>query len=125
MRNLLKETENFIAKHGKTPEDVRWIGCLQPCYDHGNPYNCTWDEFASIANFEYDDGFGGAEIAMELVVVGTDWWLERHEYDGSEWWKYKSLPEKPEKHLAPTEKLLREYWYEEEETANESATSTS
>lgn len=26
------------------------------------------------------------------MVVGDDWWLERHEYDGSEWWEFKRLP---------------------------------
>lgn len=22
-------------------------------------------------------------------------WLERHEYDGSEWWEYKTMPTEP------------------------------
>ena len=30
------------------------------------------------------------------MVVGNNWWLERHEYDGSEWWEYKQFPVKPE-----------------------------
>jgi hypothetical protein len=43
----------------------------------------------------YDDGFGGNEIPLSLVVVGDDWWLERGEYDGSEWWEFKRLPPAP------------------------------
>lgn len=38
----------------------------------------------------------GVEIDMGLIVVGKDFWLERHEYDGSEWWEFKSIPMEPE-----------------------------
>ena len=34
----------------------------------------------------------GYQVADDLVVVGDSWWLERHEYDGSEWWEYKEKP---------------------------------
>lgn len=27
------------------------------------------------------------------VVVGKDFWLERGEYDGSEWWSFKTTPQ--------------------------------
>ena len=46
----------------------------------------------TILNFEYDDGYGITEVNMGLKLVGKDFWLERHEYDGSEWWEYKTLP---------------------------------
>lgn len=59
---------------------------------------CTWDEFAARANFVYDAGFGGPEINESLRIIGDNWWLERHEYDGSEWWEYKTLPLKPKTH---------------------------
>lgn len=52
--------------------------------------------FCSKADFTYHDGFGGVEIDMGLIVVGKDFWLERHEYDGSEWWEFKSIPMEPE-----------------------------
>jgi hypothetical protein len=31
---------------------------------------------------------------LKIIVVGKDWWLERHEYDGSEWWEFKTMPDK-------------------------------
>lgn len=31
--------------------------------------------------------------------MGDDWWLERHEYDGSEWFELKELPDKPKQKL--------------------------
>ena len=59
-------------------------------------YKNTWDNFSSNANFSYDNGYGGEEIPLDLIVVGKDFWLERHEYDGSEWWEFKSMPDEPE-----------------------------
>lgn len=89
MENLLKETIEDLKKHGKGPTDVRWVGSSD------GAYWVDWAAFAAIANVEYDDGFGGQEIASDLVVVGDDWWLEREEYDGSEWWSFKRAPERP------------------------------
>jgi hypothetical protein len=89
-RNLLAETVAFIEKMEHTVSDVRWVG--------NDRYWLTWDEFAAIADVEYDSGFGGAEVPQSLMVVGDDWWLERHEYDGSEWWEYKMMPVKPIDH---------------------------
>lgn len=58
---------------------------------------CTWDEFAAKANEVYDSGYGCECVDRELKVVGDDWWLERHEYDGSEWWEFKQKPTQTEK----------------------------
>ena len=87
MRNLLKETLEIMQKYGKTPADVHWIGLL-----NGKVAVTFWDVFAQKANKEYYEDFGGIEVSKNLTVVGNDWWLERHEYDGSEWWEYKELP---------------------------------
>lgn len=84
MINLLEETLKALSSNGKTPEDVLWVG------DHY--YKTTWDDFASIANFNYDNGYGGNEIEDSLYIVGDNWWLERGEYDGSEWWEFKTTP---------------------------------
>ena len=42
-------------------------------------------------DFNYDDGFGGQELYGYVLLDDQDW-LERHEYDGSEWWEYKKYP---------------------------------
>jgi hypothetical protein len=32
---------------------------------------------------------------IDLVVVGIDWWLERHNgNEDSEWWEFKTLPKR-------------------------------
>ena len=83
--NLKQETLDALAENGKTIDDVRWIG---------NGTEIPIDEFLKVADRVYDDGFGGAEV-QHIYVVGDYWWLERGEYDGSEWWEFKTLPKKP------------------------------
>ncbi len=84
--NFLTETIGTLTSQNLGPNDVRWVGT------RNGLFVVTWEEFAKFADVEYDDGFGGEEIPLELVVVGDDWWLERHEYDGSEWWEFKTKP---------------------------------
>ena len=85
--NLLEETLFELKENGKKESDVIWVGCLT--------HKTTWNNFKNIANINYDNGFGGEEIALDLLIVGNDWWLERHNNDGSEWWEYKQLPKEP------------------------------
>lgn len=87
--NLLQETLNDLKENGKNSADVRWVGRASI------NAKCGWDEFVKQANFEYENGYGSAEIPGDLIVAGDDWWLERAEYDGSEWWKFKTFPVGP------------------------------
>ena len=86
--NLLQETIDELKTMGKNENDVIWVG--------NDKVSTSWEHFTKIANVDYSNGYGGAEIDGSLLVVGSDFWLERHEYDGSEWWEYKTLPKKPE-----------------------------
>jgi hypothetical protein len=92
MENLLEETKNKLTVCHKTPKDVLWVGTSDGLEA------ITWEEFTKLADFYYDNGYGEVEIRLNLVVVGKDWWLERHEYDGSEWWEYKEHPKLQENH---------------------------
>lgn len=90
--NLLQETEEIITANGKELSEVLFVMSKSL----GRPaISFSWDEFAALADFEYDDGYGGNEIESTLKVVGDNWWLERGEYDGSEWWEFKTMPECP------------------------------
>jgi hypothetical protein len=85
MNNLLKETLEVLESCGKTADDVLFVT--------DGERSCAWSNFSErAATIRYDDGFGGREIVGGLKVVGDDWWLERGEYDGSEWWEFKTLP---------------------------------
>ena len=93
--NLLAETIEALTQNGRIEAEVLWVGNEQ--------FRCSWEEFVAVAKDEmYDSGFGGAEIATDLLVVGKDFWLERHEYDGSEWWEFKEQPQMPDKEFKPT-----------------------
>jgi len=85
MKNLLKETLQVLKDNDLTEKDVSWVGSL----DH----RISWSRFKVLANKDYDNGYGGQQVCTDLLVVGKDWWLERHEYDGSEWWEFKKHPQ--------------------------------
>ena len=85
MTNLYEETVEILKEHRKTFNDVRFV--------KGENFLIDKDEFIKIAkNTTYDNGFGWSEIALDLVIMGDNWWLERKEYDGSEWWEFKRIP---------------------------------
>ncbi len=107
LRNLLEETLERMKLRGKLPHDVRWVGLAQGEF---SPVG-SWDDFAKLAAVvDYDSGFGGQVVARDLVVVGDGWWLERGEYDGSEWWSFKSLPVLPGATNALTLTDVKEEW---------------
>ena len=87
--NLLKETEKILKENGKSFDDIKWIG--------NKDYYIDIDKFIEVADTEYDDGYGRTEVALDLIIVGSNWWLERAEYDGMEWWEFKQMPKKPKK----------------------------
>ena len=84
--NLKDETLEILNKYGKTCDDVEWVGSVN--------WNLTVDknQFLILADREYNNGYGGNEVSLGLVVVGKDFWLERSVYDGAEKWEFKTMP---------------------------------
>ena len=98
--NLLQETIQAIAASGHTPDDIIFIGSEK------SGHQCTWAEFHALADVEYEDGFGAAEVAQDLIIVfrdGHKMW--RGEYDGSEWWEH-STPFKMPENALPIRRLI-------------------
>lgn len=89
--NLLVETLSVLTRNGKTESDVLWVGSSE--------VKISWDNFKKLADVEYNNGFGTQEVASDLLIVGDGWWLERLEYDGSEWWSFKTTPKEPEEFI--------------------------
>ena len=56
MTNLKTETIKHLQLIGKSPSDIVAIGNAE--------FSCTWEEFLILADFEYDDGFGGQEVNL-------------------------------------------------------------
>ena len=78
--NLLKETKKILKEHNKTLKDIVAI--------QGKDFG-IFDTFIELANTNYDNGYGSSKVAEDLIIIGNNWWLERAEYDGAEWWEYK------------------------------------
>lgn len=86
MTNLLKETLKNMEVYGLVPEDIVYIG-TNP--NHNPPhYACSWEEFTKLADAEYSSELGSQQVASDLVIVFSDGtFMDRGEYDGSEWWE--------------------------------------
>lgn len=90
MQNLFDETDEVLDEYGYDWSDVRWVGSPDMKFP-------TVSEFMKVARAtDYDSGYGMQEIPFDLVVMLKDGtWLERDEYDGSEWWNYIKRPLEP------------------------------
>lgn len=101
--NLLDETKEFLGKYSKTLDDVLFI--------QGDDFGITRKKnFETVAkDTEYDSGYGAQHVATDLVLVGDGWWIERFEYDGSEWWELKTIPTEKSK-VVPIFYLDRGLW---------------
>lgn len=51
-------------------------------------------QFLELLNFNYNNGYGGQEL-FGNVWMNDGTWLERGEYNGSEWWEHKICPTIP------------------------------
>lgn len=105
MINFLAETLHDIISVNQTTDTVRHVRSID------GAYALTWSEFAMLADTSYDAGFGSAQIPSDLVVEFLDGtYLYRHEYDGSEYWKYNArlVPVQPD--AKPMTKLIGRYW---------------
>ena len=100
MKNLYEELISILTEYNKTLDDIEFISMdTSSVYSKTNLVEISKDNFIEVAkrtNYD-DDGYGGVEIPKSLKIVGKDWWLERHEYDGSEWFEFKTMPERPDK----------------------------
>lgn len=83
MTNLLKETMSVLKDHNKELKDIVAV--------QGKKFGLSVEKFIELADEDYYSGYGSPQVAEDLIVIGQGWWLERHEYDGSEWWEYKEL----------------------------------
>ena len=95
MTNLLHETLKILEYNGKSFEDIQWVGT--------STGEISLASFLQEADADYDNSYGVEEVNLTLVVVGDDWWLERREYDGSEWWEYETKPQKPKRQVISTD----------------------
>ena len=98
MANLWKETIAVLEANGKNWNDVIQIG--------GKSFYISKDNYEEVALMtNYDNGYGAAEIARDLELVGSDFKLIRSEYDGSEWFDFISFAPAAKKETIWVERL--------------------
>jgi len=95
---LLVDTRNLTIKcaeiwKGDEYDDERVFIDLKVGYSKED-----WESFLKQLDFKYDAGYGKQKL------YGTVWldngeWLDRDEYDGSEWWVRRKVPAIPERLL--------------------------
>lgn len=66
---------------------------LRPCYTKEE-----YREWLESLDFEYDDANGFQEIYGKIGLDNMKW-LERKEYDGSEYWEICQIPQFPQQYL--------------------------
>ena len=117
--NFKSETIAVLRENNKTVDDIRWIGVCHRKSSYRIPVN----EFFANADFFYDSGYGLNEISLALYIVGDGWWMERGEYDGSEWWEFKHTPMMPTdvRHVDHDQRLIslisgrRDFWDDDDD----------
>jgi hypothetical protein len=116
-KNALEELVKIMKDNGKNMGDIK-CAVVSLRFDYTDEYNMNiflgknmyrkpdekakylvlkegytqdlLNDFIMELDDEYWDGFGGQEL-YGYVMFNDDSWLERHEYDGSEWWEYKKF----------------------------------
>ena len=98
--NLLTETLDYMKEFGKTPDDILYVKMTKDSglwkkLDDSYPDEILVDfnAFASVANHEYNSGYGTNEVNWSAVILFKDnTVMHRWEYDGAEGWEYITLP---------------------------------
>lgn len=82
--NLYDETLKKLNKLNKSFDNVIAI--------YNNKYEINKEDFIKASKeINYYNGYGAPDIDLSLTILGDDFVLVRHEYDGSEWWHNVSL----------------------------------
>lgn len=91
MRHIINLADETVAKLESDGYELSNISFIS-LYDEG----INMGEFFSYAKHtSYNPGYGIAEIPPFIIRMDDGSWYERGEYDGSEWWKHVTVPERP------------------------------
>lgn len=96
MGELYNMKENVLCllnKYGKTLEDIDHSLILRLDDDKYVYHTVHKGDGLDIdkLDFEYDAGYGIMNVDG-FIAFKDGTWMERREYDGSEWWEYKDMP---------------------------------
>ena len=107
MTNLLQETLSAIEDSGHLPSDIVYIGNI----GEGERYSCTWADFTTLADVEYDAGYGAAEVAQGLgIMFGNGGRKAGAEDGGAEGWEHVAAMGPPSDRGKPIATLVGQFW---------------
>lgn len=87
---LYDEIKEVLEENGRSLKDILYVTGIHKT-DCKKTLDCQ--KFLKLARkIKYNSGYGGVEINQRLVVVLRDGSsLNRHEYDGAEWFEYNPV----------------------------------
>lgn len=94
--NFKKETMEIIKEIGAEVLAYKFMRVMDPFFEKGNPKTfkgkgeINWEKIPAKL-LQYDDGFG-CQYWRGIILLSNNTWLERAEYDGSEWWEHNEAP---------------------------------
>lgn len=99
MINLHQEIISQLEAQSLTEADIEWVGTKE--------YFIPIQTFLDLAkDVYYDQQAGTSEVALDLLIIGTNWGLRRLvKLDGSECWDFIVMPTKPTKERLDVDKF--------------------
>jgi len=93
MTNFKQETLELIGDHKIDEYKLEYARdwYLSTITSYKGKGEIPWDEIPK-SMLSYDRGFGTQYWRGFITFKDTPDWLEREEYDGSEWWSWRSRP---------------------------------
>lgn len=99
--NALVELKKVLKENDLSFNDINCANICISTYENFGRMSLVFDSekdsieilISFLDKIEYDDGFGGQEL-FGRILTNKNSWLERGEYDGSEWWDYRTIPTK-------------------------------
>lgn len=88
MKNALEELKEVLEKNNKTTDNIIAIRVILESPKNDDIAIYTLEDLKDV---NYDDGFGSQNLYGIILLDDNDW-LERVEYDGSEWWECRRNP---------------------------------
>lgn len=102
LRNVLEDTDQVIAldlTYTDSDGNTSWRQIWRR-----DQSSLSFEEFLkNHLNLFYKNGYGSQQLFGE-VWLDDNSWLERCEYDGSEWWEHRVRPPLPELPVAKINK---------------------
>ena len=87
MINAQQELLQVLNSIKKNQSDISWMLVYTADYSEISEAFTSIDQL----DFTYDSGYGTQKL-FGVVFFNDNTWLERGEYDGSEWWDYITTP---------------------------------